>query len=99
MRNRILIVDDSESIRHFLRTLLEEEGCEVRDAETGEAGLALLGDFDPEVAVIDVLLPGMDRFQLLGEIKQRSPDTEVLVMSSHDSSERAERAISQGAFG
>lgn len=96
--NRILIVDDEKSIRELLKKQFEEEGCEVRVAESAEAGLAMLKRFDPAVAVVDIVLPGMDGLQFLSQIKQESPDTEVLIITGHTSGERAFKAIRQGAY-
>lgn len=96
--SRILIVDDEGSVRSMLSNLLEEEGCEVRVAESAEAGLAMLKRFDPAVAIVDIVLPGMDGLEFLSRIKQVSPDTEVLIITGHTSAERAFKAIRQGAY-
>ena len=66
-------------------------------AASAEDSLDLLKEFDPAVAVVDVILPGMDGLQLLSQIKQHFKKTEVLVISSHASAERARQALRQGA--
>ena len=66
-------------------------------AESAEDGLALVKDFDPAVAVVDVVLPGMDGLQMLSHIKQRFKGTEVVVISSHASVEKARQALRDGA--
>ena len=96
--NRILVVDDEGSVRQMLKKLLGEEGCEVRVAQSAEAGLAMLKRFDPAVAIVDIVLPGMDGLEFLSQIKQASPDTEVLIITGHTSAERAFKAIRQGAY-
>jgi DNA-binding response OmpR family regulator/putative methionine-R-sulfoxide reductase with GAF domain len=96
--NRILIVDDSEDIRRMLRNLLEQEGCEVRDAASAEDGLALVKEFDPAVAIVDIVLPGMNGLEMLDQIKEHSKETEVLIITGHTTGERAFKAIRQGAY-
>ena len=95
---RILVVDDEETIRHILVNVLEENHCEVREAGTAEEGLAMVPDFKPDVAMLDIVLPGMNGLDLLAEIKKISPDTEVVMMTSHSSAETALRAIREGAY-
>ena len=95
---RVLIVDDEETIRHILVNVVSWNGCETREAASAEEGLALLGGFLPHVALLDIVLPGRSGLDLLKEIKQRSPDTEVVMMTSHASAETALRAIREGAY-
>ena len=95
---RILVVDDEETLRYIMQALLEEKGCEVRVAESAEKGLAMLWNFNPAVAILDIVLPGMDGLQLLTEVKRISPDTEVVVITSQSTSARARQAIKSGAF-
>jgi DNA-binding NtrC family response regulator len=59
-RQRILIVDDEESIRRSLRAYLEDEGYEVVDVGKGEEGLHALVEEPADVAIVDMRLPGMD---------------------------------------
>ena len=95
---RILVVEDEETIRHILVNVLEENDCEVREVGTAEEGLAMVPDFKPAVAMIDIVLPGMNGLDLLTEIKKISPATEVVMMTSHSSAETALRAIRGGAY-
>ncbi len=97
--HRILVIDDSESIRDVLRTLLVAEGCDVRVAESAEDGLVLMMEVRPAVIVVDVVLPGMSGLDLLSDIRERFAGTEVLVISSHASAEKARRALQEGAYG
>lgn len=94
---RVLVVDDEETIRHVLQSVLEERGCEVRTAGSAEESLDLLDGWVPSVALLDVVLPGMNGIQLLEHIRQRSRDTEVLMMTSHSSAETAVKALQCGA--
>ena len=68
MPGQILIIDDEESIRFSLRGILEDEGHEVVEAESGELGLELLGTDIPDMIFLDIWLPGMDGLAVLDKI-------------------------------
>lgn len=57
---RVLVVEDDPGIRRVLIDSLEDEGCEVRAAESGAAALALLGAWAPDLILLDITLPEMD---------------------------------------
>jgi DNA-binding NtrC family response regulator len=95
---RVLVVDDEESIRYVLGTYLERQDCEVITAGSSEQALKVLETFDPEVALVDIVLPGKNGLDLLSEIKQRHPDTEVVLITSQGSVETAVGAIRRGAY-
>jgi len=63
-RRRVLIVDDNEDARMLLGAILEQAGHEVCAAESGPAALAIVEEFGPEIAVLDVGLPAMDGYEL-----------------------------------
>lgn len=69
MTARILVVEDDASIRGNLREMLEAEGFEVREASDGAEGAASVLDDLPDLVVCDVMMPGMDGFQLLSRIR------------------------------
>ena len=98
MNGNILIVDDEESIRQSLRGILEDEDHEVRDAESGEAGLELLGDDDLDMVFLDIWLPGMDGLEVLEKLRARREDLPVVMISGHGNIETAVSAIKKGAF-
>jgi len=95
---RVLVVDDEESIRYVLGTYLDRQDCEVATAGSSEQALKVLETFDPEVALVDIVLPGKSGLDLLSEIKQRHPDTEVVLITSQGSVETAVGAIRRGAY-
>ncbi len=94
----ILIVDDDETIRQILLDFLAEKGCRLQVVGTMEEGLGILDRLTPAVALVDLVLPNMGGLEGLGEIKRRSPDTEVVMMTSHASLETAIEAIRKGAY-
>jgi len=69
MSARILVVEDSHSIRRLIRAALESDGYEVLEREDGEAGLAALQESPPDMVITDVYMPGMDGLSLVRSIR------------------------------
>ena len=67
---RALVVDDEQSIRDLMRTVLELEGWEVHEAEDGPQALALARAERPHGIVLDVMMPGVDGFDVLGALRK-----------------------------
>jgi DNA-binding NtrC family response regulator len=79
---RVLAVDDAEGVRSFLANLLELRGYEVDTAEDGRSALALLeGGADPDVIILDVMMPGMDGLATLGRIREFDESVPVVMLS------------------
>jgi signal transduction histidine kinase/DNA-binding response OmpR family regulator len=95
--HRVLVVDDEEMILQVLRTHLELHGCEVRSALAAESATGVIDGWEPDVAILDIILPGRSGLDLLAELRQIHPDTEVMVMTGSESAESALRAVRQGA--
>lgn len=66
---RVLLVDDNADAAAMLRLLLQEQGCEVRCVADGPAALAAVGEFVPDVALLDIGLPGMDGYELAARLR------------------------------
>jgi DNA-binding NarL/FixJ family response regulator len=98
---RILIADDHEMIRTGLRTLFErrEDWEIVGEALNGEEAIALAGQTDPHVAVIDYQLPGMNGPSATREIRARIPTTQVVMFTMHDDPRLVANAFEAGARG
>jgi two-component system response regulator PilR (NtrC family) len=94
----ILVVDDERSMRDFLKILLEKEGHDVSTAESGESALALLLNNTFEVVVSDIRMPGMSGIDLLGKIKEETPDLSVIMITAFASPDDAVLAMKNGAF-
>lgn len=90
-KRKILVVEDHPTVREVLRTLLGVEDYEVAVAPNGEAGLALADILQPDVVILDVMMPGLNGFEVCRAIKSRSEDTRVVMVSAR-SSEEDERA-------
>jgi DNA-binding NtrC family response regulator len=97
MARSILIVDDDSRIRTSLMQGLRKVGDEVRAAENAEAALASLSSAPPDVVVADVRMPGMDGLDLLRILKERAPDTSVIMMTAFDDLSTVATAMREGA--
>ncbi len=94
-----LIVDDEPNIRRMVGALLAGEGYEVRDAADGPAGLAAARAAEPDVALVDLMMPGAaDGLGLLERLREQLPDLPVVMMSGRAALGDAVRATKLGAF-
>jgi len=97
-RKKVLIVDDEKNILSSLEGILSDEGFNAQKAENGLTALNMVGTFCPELVLLDIWIPGKDGIEVLKEIKDKYPSTEVIVMSGHGSIETAVKAVKLGAF-
>jgi putative two-component system response regulator len=99
MPEKILIVDDESAARFALEMLLRREGYEVRDAGNGEAALAECAAFRPDLILLDILMPGIDGFEVCRRIKA-TPETRltpvVLITGLFETEDRI-KGINAGA--
>ncbi len=82
-----------------MRTLLEDEGFEVRDAPNGRVGVALCRSFAPDVAIMDVNMPEMSGIDATRLLLRERPDTAVLMLTVTEDDERVIEAVRAGASG
>ncbi len=94
----ILIVDDERLIRWSLKARLEQDGCIVTEAESGEKALSALESAPPDLVLLDFKLPDTDGLTLLKKIKQADPDILVIMMTGFSTIETAVEAMKQGAY-
>ncbi len=94
---KILIIDDEAAIRESLETLLELEGFSVVSAEDGVSGLEYLAQQAFDLVLLDFALPDRNGLELLGDIRERSPDLAVIMITAYGTVEHAVRAIQAGA--
>jgi two-component system response regulator RegA len=93
----ILIVDDDEIFRERLARSFRTRGFDVRTAGTVEAALGLAREDSPELAVLDLRMPGGSGVDLLRGLKQIDPSTKVLILSGYGSIATAVEAVKLGA--
>ena len=84
---RVLVVDDEPSITDLLSMALRYEGWDVRGAGDGAAAVRCARDWRPDAVVLDVMLPDMDGFTVLGRLRSGSPDVPVLFLTARDAVE------------
>jgi two-component system KDP operon response regulator KdpE len=93
---RILVVDDEREIRRCLELSLEEKGYTVLAAESGEKALDLLKQSPADVAIVDLLLPGIDGIELTKSIRQRST-LPIIILSAIGDDKKKVKALETGA--
>jgi signal transduction histidine kinase len=95
-RLRIAVVDDNDDIRETLRALLELRGHVVLDAADGAAGVALVTEHAPDVALVDIGLPGMDGFDVAAALRSAGSSTHLIAVSGYGRAEDRARASEVG---
>jgi two-component system response regulator PilR (NtrC family) len=96
---RILIVDDERSLREFLEIFLRKEGYEVTIANGGQAAAQLVEDgTEFDLVLTDLMMPHVDGMAVLAAVKDRCPDTQVLMMTAYATADTAIEAMKKGAF-
>lgn len=94
----ILIVDDEENIREALREALEGYGYNLATAENSEKALQLLQVKQFHLVLLDLILADQNGMQLLRQIKKKSPQTEVVMITAYGTVETAVEALREGAY-
>ena len=94
---RILIVDDDETIRDTLYELLSADYI-CQTAETAEKALARLEADEYDIVLTDISMPGLSGLELLGHVRQKFPNTPVIIISGIGDQEHAQGLIRLGAF-
>jgi two-component system response regulator PilR (NtrC family) len=97
MIGTILVVEDQDSARESLAELLRGEGFEVHEAADGKAGMALVDQYDLDLVLTDLSMPGADGIAVLRHVREVSPQTLVMLMTAHATVDTAVEAIRLGA--
>jgi two-component system alkaline phosphatase synthesis response regulator PhoP len=79
---RILLIEDSTDLAEGLRYNLELEGYAVKVAEDGNTGLSLAREWQPDLVILDLMLPGIDGYQVLRSLRAEGQQTPVLILSA-----------------
>jgi PAS domain S-box-containing protein len=95
--SKILLIDDETDILRVLSLSLKADGYEVLTATDGEEGLAIFDKEQPDIILTDIKMPGMDGIEVLREIKQRSDESEVIIITGHGDIDTAIEALQFGA--
>lgn len=94
----VLVIDDKKPMRDMLSQTLTAEGFDVDSASSGKRGIDLASKKSFDVVVTDLMMPEMDGIKVLSEIKDRDPDTAVIMMTAYGTVENAVEAMKLGAF-
>ncbi len=89
----ILLVDDEQGIRNVLNITLTHAGFKVLVARDGDEGLVIFKSDKPDIVITDIKMPGIDGIELLKQIKQISPDTEVIMITGHGDMDLAVKSL------
>ena len=95
---RILIIDDERPILLTLAALLGRHGYDPEVAANASTGMRLLEDKKPALVLLDLQLPDADGLHMLEQIKAAHPDTQVIILTAHDSLNNAIESIKRGAY-
>lgn len=82
MEKTILIVEDEESIRKFIKINLEKTGFLVKESETGEKGIEIARNENIDIVVLDIMLPGMDGFETCKVLRDEFPDLGIIMLTA-----------------
>jgi CheY-like chemotaxis protein len=96
--SRVLITDDSQLTRRILRAILEAAGHEVMEASNGSLALESIVQDAPDCILLDLLMPGMDGFEVLGTLNEQGNDIPVIVLTADIQETARKKCIRMGAF-
>ncbi len=84
---KVMVIDDSKTIRRTAETLLKKQGCKVITAVDGYEALAKIAEYNPDIIFVDIMMPRLDGYQTCALIKhnQNFRKTPVIMLSSKDS--------------
>jgi two-component system, OmpR family, response regulator len=95
-RIRIVVVDDEPLIRELVVTVLRYEGYDVQSCESGTEAMRLVDDFDPQLLILDVMLPDLDGFEVHERLRQLGRQTPVIFLTARDAVEDRVRGLVTG---
>ena len=98
---KVLLADDHDLVRAGLRHIVEDSGDMevVAEAADGREAIQLALQKTPDVAVIDISMPGMDGLEVISQLKVQAPKLPILILTMHKNKEYMDLALSAGAEG
>ncbi|MHA2789802.1 response regulator transcription factor [Corynebacterium sp. S7] len=94
---KVLVVDDEPNIVELLTVSLKFQGFEVESASSGQEALRIAREFNPDAYILDVMMPNMDGFELLGKLRAEGIDGPVLFLTAKDAVEDRIHGLTIGA--
>jgi DNA-binding NtrC family response regulator len=95
---RVVVVDDEPTLRRTVARTLAQRGFEVTQCEDGQTALEHVRTNDPDVMLIDLMMPGVSGMDVLREVKSLKPDVECVMMTAYSKVEDAVAAVRAGAY-
>ncbi|MDR1998424.1 MAG: response regulator transcription factor [Frankiaceae bacterium] len=83
-KRRVLVVDDEENVSHLVSSALRFDGFDTTTADNGNAALAAVAEYEPDLVVLDVMMPGLDGFQVLRQLRAAGSDVPVIFLTARD---------------
>ena len=93
---KLLLVDDEDNLRSMLEAALRHSGFDVHPAATGREALAAVPEVDPDLIVLDVMLPDLDGFAVCQRLRSEGNRTPVLFLTAKDATEDKVRGLTMG---
>lgn len=97
-QSRVMVVDDDAETLALLREVVAKEGYQVETAEDAETALQRLAEWQPDLVITDIHMPGMDGLALLAAIREKAPEILVILLTAYGSLKTAVDGIKAGAF-
>lgn len=82
MAYKVLVVEDEDSIRKFVKINLEREGFDVLEAGTGEEGLEIAAKNDIDIVILDLMLPGIDGYEVCKRLREESEELGIIMLTA-----------------
>jgi len=100
MAKKILIIEDDNFLRELIVQKLMAEGFEMSEAVDGEEGLKKVKEIKPDLVILDLILPGIDGYEVLYQVKKDPSTTKipVIILSNLGQKEDVERGLKMGAI-
>ena len=95
---KVVLIDDEEEFSSTLAERLTLRGYETQTAASGEAGLDLVSNQPFDIAILDLLMPGMSGLDTLRQIKSVTPELPVVLLTGHGSTREGMEGMRLGAF-
>jgi CheY-like chemotaxis protein len=94
----VLVIDDDPDVRHFIATSLEEYGHEAIEAADGVEGIDKFGASNPDLVIIDYIMPGLSGAEVAGHILATRPDQPILFVSGYNETDAIRRVAPDAAI-
>lgn len=97
MTYKILVVDDEDTFRHFLKLNLQQQGYQITDSADGQTALKIIRQQIFDMALIDLRLADLDGLEIVRQLRQLTPQTSVIILTGYATLDSAIEALRQGA--